>query len=238
MSSPKFVVDEAAIKTAEVIFRELTELHSLEAGKDISAQEREDRGIPEDALCSLVYGEAPFQSLAVILQKVKHLLGISSYAKAKYVDLGSGTGKTVMAAALLHTWRECCGIELVEGLYDSSLELLERWHDGLPYMPKGQKKIQYKLSPEVRATPINLLQGDVLEVDWSDADVVFSCSTCFEDDLMAQISKRAEKLKPGSIVVTCGQRLQSDAFGVIDESDMVMSWGPSRVYIQQRAACE
>jgi hypothetical protein len=107
-----------------------------------------------------------------------------------------------VAAALLHRWAECRGIELVEGLHAASLELLERWDDGLPFLPPGERKLRHRIPASARATPIRLLRGDVLELDWSDVDVAFACSTCFDAELMARISQRAEALRPGSVVVT------------------------------------
>ncbi len=47
-----------------------------------------------------------------------------------------------------------------------------------------------------------LHQGSFLDFDWSDGDVVFANSTCFDDELMLGLSKSAEKLKAGAIVVT------------------------------------
>ena len=46
-----------------------------------------------------------------------------------------------MAAALLHDWEKCHGIEILEGLYDVSLEALRIWNteiiDELP-IAKGR----------------------------------------------------------------------------------------------------
>ena len=42
----------------------------------------------------------------------------------------------------------------------------------------------------------------MLDVDWSDGDVVFANSTCFEDDLMGSMARQAEKLKPGTYFIT------------------------------------
>lgn len=38
-----------------------------------------------------------------------------------FYDLGSGTGKAVLAAALLHDFDECKGIEIADSLYDVSM---------------------------------------------------------------------------------------------------------------------
>ncbi len=47
-----------------------------------------------------------------------------------------------------------------------------------------------------------VFEGSFLDFDWSDGEVVFANSTCFDDELMLGLSKAAEKLRPGAIVVT------------------------------------
>ena len=47
-----------------------------------------------------------------------------------------------------------------------------------------------------------MYEGSFLDFDWSDGDVVFANSTCFDDELMMDMSKKAEKLKAGALIVT------------------------------------
>jgi hypothetical protein len=42
----------------------------------------------------------------------------------------------------------------------------------------------------------------MLEVDWSDADIVYASSICFPDELVDGIAKKCEKLKKGSRIIT------------------------------------
>jgi hypothetical protein len=46
------------------------------------------------------------------------------------------------------------------------------------------------------------LQGSFLHYDWSDGDIVFANSTCFDDTLMENMSKQAESMRPGTFFVT------------------------------------
>lgn len=57
-------------------------------------------------------------------------------------------------------------------------------------------------------------KGSFLDYDWSDGDLVFANSTCFHDPLMAEMSHKAESLKPGAIFVTFTKGLSSDKFEV------------------------
>jgi hypothetical protein len=45
-----------------------------------------------------------------------------------FYDLGSGTGKPVIGAAVLHNFDVCYGIEILEGLYSVSLDALNTYN--------------------------------------------------------------------------------------------------------------
>jgi hypothetical protein len=49
---------------------------------------------------------------------------------------------------------------------------------------------------------ISLMHGDATVIKWSDADVVFINSTCFEDSLLEKLATQASDLKPGSFIFT------------------------------------
>ncbi len=51
-----------------------------------------------------------------------------------------------------------------------------------------------------------------MEFDWSNGDVVFANSTCFEDELMDNLGKHAERLKPGAFLVTFTKGIESPNF--------------------------
>ena len=71
-------------------------------------------------------------------------------------------------------------------------------------------------------------------MDWSDGDVVFANSTCFEEDLMKQLSVKAEKLKEGSVVISFTTGLDSPCFELLEEQHYIMSWGAATVFIHLR----
>lgn len=80
----------------------------------------------------------------------------------------------------------------------------------------------------------NVYEGSLLDFDWSDGDVVFANSTCFSEELMQQLSVRAENLQPGAIVVTFTKGLTSTAFELLERKRYRMSWGPATVFIHRR----
>ncbi|CAN0185812.1 unnamed protein product, partial [Ectocarpus sp. 13 AM-2016] len=109
----------------------------------------------------------------------------------KFYDLGSGSGKALFAAVLAVDCRCAVGIEVLAGVYRASTRVLKRYR---------------RLVEPVFCTPadIELRKGSFLDptCDWSDGDLVFANSTCFAEDTLLAIAKRAELLRPGARVVT------------------------------------
>ena len=92
---------------------------------------RNDRNL--DAT-TLIYGEISFDSYARTFEKIKRVYGLPNAHHngpngmmqspgGNFIDLGSGSGKAVIAAALLHPFTSCRGIEVLEGLYTLSNEI-------------------------------------------------------------------------------------------------------------------
>ena len=57
------------------------------------------------------------------------------------------------------------------------------------------------------AIPIHLpslevVHGDILKTDWSEADILYISSVCFSEALLSAIAEQTAKLKKGSRVIT------------------------------------
>jgi hypothetical protein len=78
----------------------------------------------------LVYGEFDVPCFARILDRACELLQLQEHSNNKddkvFCDLGSGTGRLVLAAAALHRWKLVRGIELLPGIHDQAEEKLEQ----------------------------------------------------------------------------------------------------------------
>jgi len=205
------MIEDKALGLYERLFSEC----SLERGKSVSKAERETRGLT--AQKSLIYGEVEFQSFARVLRKIMPAPG------GKFYDLGSGTGKAVFVARFLHDFDSCVGIEILEGLHEAGEEVVQRYDEHF-------RKYLACSSPG----DVKLVKGSVMKEDWSDGDLVFANSTCFDDELMDGVSFKAEALKPGAFVVTFTKGLTSNAFEIMERKRYKMSWGPATVYIHRR----
>lgn len=168
-----------------------------------------------DVSTNFIYGEAILPTLYEILLIVK------PPDNCVFYDLGSGTGRAVFAAHLLHNFKKCKGIELLDTLYQASINVLKKYETLVD--AQTAKTVMFK-------------HGDILKEDWSDGDIIFANSTCFDDNLMNGISKLAEKLKKGSCVISLTKHLKSDKFRIVDQRSDKYSWGVATTYIQLKVS--
>eukprot|EP00605_Chrysophyceae_sp_TOSAG23-4_P003035 GSChrysophyteH1.ASY1.ANO1.3340.1 assembled CDS len=201
---------------SEAVYNDLFTDTSLEVGKSLSKSEREEKKLNEDK--SLIYGEVEYKSFYAILRKVQPIAGPTFY------DLGSGTGKAVFAARFTGDYTRCIGIEILQGLHSQAFKITERYNENFRNLLDASQRQHAAV-----------YMGSFLEFDWTDGDVVFANSTCFDDSLMAQMSRMAEGLKPGSVLVTFTKGLTyMDKFELLQKKREKMSWGPATVFIHRR----
>eukprot|EP00752_Nemacystus_decipiens_P004889 g4449.t1 len=114
-----------------------------------------------------------------------------------FLDMGSGTGKAVVAAGLLYPNLSVCrGVEILEGLHRES-KTYARKYSGL----RREK------------APIEFVQGEFMDeaIDVSDVDIVFAYATKYSTErgiYLTELSRKLLDLKPGAKVITIDKRLQ------------------------------
>lgn len=150
------------------------------------------------------------------------------------MDLGSGIGRGVIAAAFLYPFKKCVGIEYLEKLHLIACEVKER------YDIKFEEvfKLYQEYFPNYSVLPmIEAINGDFLLHKWDNASVVLANSTCFSAELMSQLSKKAQSdLPAGAILITFTKRLPNlpENWEVKDGFRRLMSWGIATVYIHRK----
>ena len=169
----------------------------------------------------LTYGEINWDSFMDIMAEV-HYIGHHE----TFYDLGSGTGKPVIAAALLGTFRRALGIELLPDLYQESKRILFNFNKRVrPHLPDHRRQIT-----------VDFINSDIFDFDWSDGNVVFCQTTCYPDDTMARLALTLQRLPKGSLVITLSRSLWSDDFPVIWQHPYKMGWGEATVFIYRKLA--
>ena len=192
-----------------------------------------------------------------------------------FYDLGSGTGKAVILARILYDFKCCNGIEILDGLYQQSKKIELRFnktynknltsgqsqdikiYHGSILHPKNTNNTNNTKNQAKQANDTNNTNPQAIAKEWYlDGDIVFANSTCFDDDLMSEMSNLASNMKSGAIFVTFTKGLNNCCpiknndndnddddddertagydFELLDKKRYKMSWGPATVFIHRK----
>ncbi len=170
---------------------------------------------------SLVYGEVDMGGFVdLLLNDVPRKVTRDDV----FYDLGSGSGRAVLAARYAGDFGGCVGVELLENLHDiaESVRLL--------YKFRYQSKLVHR--------NVRFVRSDLLECDWAkDGTVVYVPNLLFDDELKGRIAEMAVGMRPDSCLM-CLKKFGGDAFDsafeLVKERMVPMSWGESNVYIYRR----
>ncbi|MBA3536812.1 MAG: hypothetical protein H0T84_09415 [Tatlockia sp.] len=161
-----------------------------------------------------VYGEIVFEPFIALLSLC------NPNSSTVFYDLGSGTGKAVLACAMVFNVNKSCGIELFPSLHQASILQQQR----LRGIPEYQTK----------ADSIAFINADFIKTELSNASLIFINSTTFFGESWELISKHLEQIKPGSLVITTSKPLPSAFFITLRKTEVAMSWGIVFAFIQRR----
>ena len=167
-----------------------------------------------------IYGEILFVTLHNIFKtcREKHGLGEGGV----FYDLGSGIGKAVVSAALLHSFDMCAGIELLPDLHNLAMSLKKKYE-------KNKSNITWL--DQVTGN-VNFFNDDIFQYDWTMATCFFANATCFDDEMITRISNYP--VKAGTIGITTTKRLLKKSWRLLETSHKEMTWGKATVYIQKK----
>eukprot|EP00929_Paragymnodinium_shiwhaense_P109881 TRINITY_DN7645_c0_g1_i1.p1 TRINITY_DN7645_c0_g1~~TRINITY_DN7645_c0_g1_i1.p1 ORF type:complete len:323 (+),score=53.14 TRINITY_DN7645_c0_g1_i1:103-1071(+) len=171
---------------------------------------------------SLVAGEIGFASFAALLQDA----GVASSGGQRFLDLGSGTGRAVVAFALLLPSCTGAGIEIRPSLHDTATDVLKRL----------DKEVQQR---------VTLLCGDMFDCSWDEANVLLINSTGFDDTLMARVLEKLHRVHVGTKIITLSQPLPGPigqdggiappfGFKLLHHAKYRMTWGNATAYVYTR----
>eukprot|EP00826_Nyctotherus_ovalis_P033668 TRINITY_DN2740_c0_g1_i12.p1 TRINITY_DN2740_c0_g1~~TRINITY_DN2740_c0_g1_i12.p1 ORF type:complete len:276 (-),score=70.64 TRINITY_DN2740_c0_g1_i12:147-974(-) len=170
------------------------------------------------------YGEISLLSFWTILKLAEVKDGDVFY------DLGCGAAKPVAYAAFGFPFAKCVGIEQLPQVYGLGKKFAKEYEDGVK---EGKwMHTDYELLPS-----ISIVEGSFLEVDFSEADVIYLACTTFTEDLMKSIARRCAKLKKGTRIISLFKPMPSVqepgcavSFKLYHNQNFVMSWGLEPVF--------
>lgn len=204
------------------VFQDLTSDFDIEKTKEAWNKELDDKSLTSS---NYTYGEVDFLSLAETFEIIKTRHGPIKPGGTFY-DLGSGSGKGVVSAALIHDFDKCKGIEVLESLYDISTKLFLSYQQVRLHLVYNYPDLWDKL-PD-----IEFIFGDMFNESWTDASFIFVNSTCFDSKMMEMISNR--EVNPGTWAVTLTKALKSSKWVIKQSLRKPMSWGEATIYIHER----
>lgn len=218
------------VKRQTIYFFRLVQEYPLATVKSLANQDRAENQL---TALAFVYSEIDFQAFANVFERIKNNYGGLQEKGGNFYDCGSGCGKALFAAAMFHTFDMCVGIELLDHLYEASMELKNKWRvEILPF-----------LDSEKASTQIDFRKADFMSADLSDATVVFANSIGYDSTMMDALANNArinnniieiEKMKAGSFFITVTKRLPSPLWIVLEHEKYKTSCGEVTFYIQQK----
>ena len=185
-------------------------LFSRVEGSSISQNERKRMNCSGKS--EFTYGEVDFVHMAPIFELCKPKDG------EVFWDLGCGAGKCMAAMALLYpNMAKIAGVEFLDLLFESCKNTMSELASLLKDRPK-----------------VEVHHGDMLKTDWSDADVLFSSSICFPNELIEGILEKSHLLKKGARFITLKNFPMNSIFEVRYSTRVKMTWGKTGVYVLEK----
>jgi len=154
---------------------------------------------------NFIYGETGVLTTKLILQEISPEKGQLIY------DLGCGRGTFLFAANFLFDLRGV-GIELFA-----------------PYVVYGKK-----LKKKLKCAGISFLNKNIIDVDLSNADIVYLAGTTFEKRILDEIYRKFVDLKTSAVVISVHHQIPGEEFVLIHEGKYPFSWGTDDVFIYRK----
>lgn len=194
---------------AETLFNYL---YSSINGYDVSNHARRKFGSDTS---KFLYGELPFTTWQQIVEHV------NPKKDGVFFDLGSGTGRVVVASHLLYDFKKSIGVELLDGLHNKALEVKENF----------DKTIKPQVEKEVVGRELQFIKSDIFAADLHEADFIFMNHPFKDSDVFMRLEdKFLKELKPGTKIVTIIRALRNPAFKNLGSKTFKFSWGDSTAY--------
>lgn len=162
-----------------------------------------------------IYGEITYSGFLKMLA----LAGIKK--GETFYDLGSGTGKCVLLAALATECSRSVGIEILDELHMTACHVLSTYRK--QFLQENENK-----------KAINFIQGDFKYLDISDADVIFMNATCMQYEIDLPFTRKIERLKKGTRILTNTLYLLSEEYQVQPLGPIAFSWGDEQVFLHTK----
>lgn len=189
-------------KVDKLIYAYVESLYQHSIGFQNYSQDSKDRYMAKD-VC-YVYGELLYPSV------VKMIKRLSLNANDVLLDLGSGLGKFALQMFMRSAVQKVIGIEATEPLYLQSTQKIQQAQRDVPFFWAGRDFV--------------LIGDNFLTQDWSEANIVYTCSTCFTAELLEKISVKINNTPSIQQVLSLRPMPVLDRLKLYDVFSVECSW--------------
>ena len=185
------------------------QLYQSVNGFVVSKKARAFHDMPE-----LTYGEIDFKSFIALIG------GCFPDKNTVFYDLGSGTGKAVIAIAMVFDIKKSCGIECLEPLHRAAINTKKKWLN--------------ELTDTYPESQIEFYNQDFLQSNFKDATLIFINASALFGPVWDELCSHLKKTPIGTIIITTSKSIKDESFQLTYSKPTMMSWGVVTAYIHKR----
>jgi SAM-dependent methyltransferase len=208
----KFYLPYARVKQFRQIAKEITALYVDINPFKVSLDFRKNYSTLRDE--ELVYGEIEIITLLPFLE-IMH-----PQNNDVFYDLGSGSGKALIATKLAYPTLTVKGIEVMAELHYLATD---RWH-----------ALQQKYPARLASANIDFICANFLDQDFYDADIIFINATSFSPETWQKLVSKFNNLKKGCKILIISKQLPEALFKTLYTGSELMSWGFSTTRLYEK----
>jgi hypothetical protein len=176
----------------------------------VIVDKKNESGLPEkNTSFAPTYGELLIEDF---LQIISHM---EINDNDIFYDFGSGSGKVCLYFSFLTPIEKAIGIEFVKSRHNSASNLLSEVTKSHPNL--GNK--------------INLINNDMNKENTDDATIIFTCSTCFSEDLLKNISDKVKKANQIRYVISTTKEIPDISYKDKKTLSLKCSWGTCTIHL-------
>ncbi len=152
-------------------------------------------------------------------ESVEKILKYFTPRRHNFYDLGSGRGKVVIQAAFSNRIKKVVGIEIIKERNELALKALDRAKSNEIDIPK---------------IDLQFINDSFFNIDFSDADIIYTVATAFDDQMMKELELRFAKLKESSVIIVVDKELDIKRFKLIATDKYKMDYGNGDVFVYEK----
>eukprot|EP00752_Nemacystus_decipiens_P015160 g13505.t1 len=211
------------MERAEQMVAKLYEHLPAQTLKEMSQQSRIKANQRQD---SLVYGEMDLAHFLKVMVKLKRIHGHMISIGGSFWDLGAGSGKLVIAAAMMHNFESSYGVECLEDLRAASRPVLDRW----------KKEEAPKVSSVKAKIRVDFIFADAMKQEgWVAEATLLFVHTNFSAQNVVEIRRKAGSMKVGAICLSVSlAAVDNEKWGLLAVEPIQTSWGSTKLYVHEK----